>query len=178
MIFMGKEVNTLRNKKAWRLAVYGLLTAVMMIFSYIESQIVISAAMPGVKLGLSNTVLIYGLYMLGNRGTVILMIAKVLLNGFMFSNPSAMIYSLAGGLVSLILMMLVKNAKDISTVGVSVVGALGHNLGQLIVAAIVLGTYQWLIGYAPILLIAAVITGVITGIVANRVLFLLDKAKK
>lgn len=155
--------------KASKVARFGLLTAVALILGWLEHMIPIAAAMPGIKLGLANTVLLYAIYLMDAKSAALLMVMKVLLSGFLFAGLSAMLFSFAGGLVSLLVMLLVKKVPGIGTVGVSVSGAVAHNMAQIATASLVVNSLA-LVGYLPILLIAAVITGILTGVVAKYAL--------
>ena len=96
-------------------------------------------------------------------------VVRIILAGFIFGNLFGIIYSLAGGILSLAVMALLKRADRFSVVGVSMAGGVCHNIGQLIVAMIVVETYQ--VGYyLPVLLIAGLITGTVIGVVAGEVL--------
>lgn len=143
----------------------GLLTAVALVLGYVEHLIPITT-IPGIKLGLANTVLLYALYLLNVRSAVILMTLKVALSGLLFGGVSAMLYSFAGGVLSLAAMLLVKRIRGVSVIGVSVVGALMHNVAQMIVACLIVQTRAVLV-YLPVLLVSAAITGTLTGIVAK-----------
>ena len=104
------------NSKAKTVARFGLLVALSLVLGWLDRAIpltwFLSGAVPGIKLGLANTVLLYAVYLMDGRGCAALMLAKVLLSGFMFGSMSAIIYSLSGGVLSLIVMLLVrKNAK-------------------------------------------------------------------
>ena len=111
-----------------RIAELGLLTAVALVLGYLESLLPI-VGIPGVKLGLANTVLLYALYLLDVKSAALLMVLKVGLSGLLFGGPAAMLYSFAGGLLSLAVMLLVRRLKGIGVVGVSVCGAAAHNIG-------------------------------------------------
>lgn len=141
-----------------------LLTAVAVVLGYIEHLIPMPGGIPGVKLGLANTVLLYAIYLLDGKSALVLMILKVGLSGLMYGGVSAMMFSLGGGVCSLAMMLLVRKlGGDVSIIGVSVVGAVFHNVGQTAVAALMVNTAA-LMGYVPFLLVAAVVTGLLTGI--------------
>ena len=142
-----------------------LLTAVAVVLGYIEHLIPLPGGIPGIKLGLANTVLLYAIYLLDAKSAFLLMILKVGLSGLMYGGVSAMMFSFGGGLCSLVMMLLVKKlgGEGVSILGVSVVGAVFHNVGQTAVAALMVNTAA-LMGYVPFLLVAAVVTGVLTGI--------------
>ena len=160
----------MRNKGAQRIALSGLLTSLMLVFGLIERQFPLTAAIPGVKLGLANSVLLYSLYMLGVRQSVILMLLKSLLSWLIYMNMSAMLYSLAGGAASLLAMILVSRVKGVSVIGVSALGAVFFNIGQILVAVAILNTPQLIVTYLPVLMVSGVVTGVLTGIVAQMVM--------
>lgn len=160
----------MRNQGARRIALSGLLTSLMLVFGLIERQFPLPIAVPGVKLGLANSVLLYSLYMLGIRQSVVLMLLKALLSWLIYMNLSAMLYSLAGGVLSLIAMILVMRIKGVSVIGVSALGAVFFNVGQILAAMLVLNTPQLLLTYLPVLMISGVVTGVLTGMVAQTVM--------
>ena len=146
-----------------------ILTTIALVLGYVEKLIPVTSAMPGVKLGLANTVLLYAIYMMHTRQAFTLMILKVLLSGIMFSGFSGALFSFAGGVLSLIVMLLFKRIPGIGVIGVSVAGAVFHNIGQVLVAMMVAQT-RGLLLYMPVLMIAGVLTGSVTGIIAKCVL--------
>ncbi len=160
----------MRRSSAQRIALSGLLTSLMLVFGLIERQFPITAAVPGVKLGLANSVLLYSLYMLDIRQTVVLMLLKALMSWLIYTNMNAMFYSLAGGALSVLAMVLLSRAKGVSILGVSAMGAVFFNVGQILMAVVMLGTWQLLVSYLPILMVSGVITGILTGIVAQMVI--------
>ena len=160
----------MRNQGARRIALSGLLTSLMLVFGLIERQFPLPIAVPGVKLGLANSVLLYSLYMLDIRQSVVLMLLKALLSWLIYMSLSAMLYSLAGGVLSLIAMILVMRIKGVSVIGVSALGAVFFNVGQILAAMLVLNTPQLLLTYLPVLMISGVVTGVLTGMVAQTVM--------
>lgn len=158
------------NKRwgASAIAKLGLLTAVALVLGYIEHLLPVTG-IPGVKLGLANTVLLYALYLLDVPSAILLMLLKVGLSGLLFGGAAAMLYSFAGGVVSLAVMILARKAKGLSIVGVSVLGATAHNAAQMAVACFVVET-RAILAYLPVLLLAAAVTGVLTGIIARYVM--------
>ena len=160
----------MRRKSAQNIALSGLLTSLMLVFGLIERQFPLTAAIPGVKLGLANSVLLYSLYMLGIKQSFVLMLLKALMSWLIYTNMNAMFYSLGGGLFSLIVMILISRMKGVSIIGVSALGAVFFNVGQILVAVIMLNTPQLIFTYLPILMISGVVTGVLTGIVAQMVM--------
>lgn len=157
-----------RNKAALTTK-YGMLIALAFIFSYIEAIIPLPVPHPGIKLGLANLVNIVGLYTVGIAGTTVVSLVRIVLVGFTFGNMSTMLYSLAGGVLSLILMILMKKSGLFSTVGVSIVGGIGHNIGQLTVFALIVRTAGVFV-YLPGLLIGGVIAGAVIGLLGGLVI--------
>ena len=160
----------MRNKGVQRIALSGLLTSLMLVFGLIERQFPLTAAIPGVKLGLANSVLLYSLYMLGVKQSFILMLLKALMSWLIYTNMNAMFYSLGGGLLSLIAMILLSRISGVSIIGVSALGAVFFNVGQILVAVVMLNTPQLIVTYLPILMVSGVVTGVLTGVVAQMVM--------
>lgn len=160
-----------RNKK---LANMAMLVALAMIFSYVESLIPINFGVPGMKLGVANLVTVTGLYFLEIPEVLAVSVLRVLLTGFLFGNGMSIIYSLAGAVVSLLAMVLVKKMDGNSIVGVSIIGGVFHNIGQILVAMAVVENLK-LIYYLPVLLVAGTVTGFVIGIVAGKILPVVKK---
>ncbi len=152
-----------------RAAYFGVFTALALIFSYVETLIPISFGIPGVKLGLANLVIVIALYKIRPGEALLLSVTRVALAGFIFGNYFSIIYSLAGGLLSLAVMALLKKEGGFSVIGVSIAGGVSHNVGQLIVAMLVVETFS-VIYYVPVLLAAGAITGFFIGILAEQML--------
>ena len=150
-------------------AYFGVFTALALIFSYVETLIPINFGIPGVKLGLANLVIVMVLYKTDFKEALLLSVTRVILAGFIFGNLFSILYSLAGGVLSLMVMKALRCRKSFSVIGVSIAGGVSHNIGQLIVAMLVVETYQ--VGYyLPVLLIAGTLTGAVIGIVCREVL--------
>ena len=152
-----------------KVAYFGVFTALALIFSYVETLIPINFGIPGVKLGLANLIIVIALYKMRLREVYLLSIVRVLLSGFIFGNYFSIIYSLAGGLLSLTVMAVFKRKDGFSIMGISIAGVVFHNVGQLIVAMLVVETFS-VAYYVPVLLIAGMITGLLIGIVSNEML--------
>ncbi len=151
-----------------RLAFMGLLTALGLIIGYIEFLIPIPLGIPGVKPGFANIVIVWALYSLGPWEALMINGMRIFLSGFLFGNFSMILYSLAGAAVSFLCMCLAKKSGLFSMKGVSMIGGVMHNMGQLLVAMAVLETVS-LVYYGPVLLAAGVITGLLIGIVTGEV---------
>lgn len=146
----------------------GFLTALGLIIGYIEFLIPIPLGIPGVKPGFANIVIVWALYSLGPWEALMINGMRIFLSGFLFGNFSMILYSLAGAAVSFLCMCLAKKSGLFSTTGVSMIGGVMHNMGQLLVAMAVLETVS-LVYYGPVLLAAGVITGLLIGIVTGEV---------
>ncbi len=146
-----------------------MMIALALVFSYVETLIPINFGIPGVKLGLANLVIVSALYLMGGRQALIISVVRIILSGILFGNLFSIIYSLAGGLLSLAVMILVKRSQKVSVVTVSVVGGICHNIGQILVAMAVVENLK-LIFYLPVLLISGFLTGLVIGIVCRLIL--------
>lgn len=156
------------RQKTQRVALMGLLLSLMLILGFVESRLPVPG-LPGVKLGLSNGVLLFALYLLDIPSALLLMVLKILLSGFLFGNPSSMMYAAAGGIVSLAGMILLSRSKELSPVAVSMAGGLLHNVGQVGLAMIILQTPGLLV-YMAILMAVGMVTGLATGLAAKAVI--------
>ena len=154
-----------RRWSASTIAKLGMLTAVAIVLGYFEHLLPVTG-IPGVKLGLANTVLLYALYLLDIPSAILLMFLKVGVSGLLFGGPAAMLYSFAGGVLSLLVMILARKMPGLSIVGVSILGAVSHNIAQMLVALFVVET-RAILAYLPVLLLAAAVTGTLTGLVAR-----------
>lgn len=150
-----------------KVAYFGVFTALALIFSYVESLIPIQLGIPGVKLGLANLVIVIALYKMRLFEVFLLSIVRILLSGLIFGNYFSILYSLAGGLLSLAVMALLKRMGGFSVIGISAAGGVFHNVGQLLMAMAVVETFS-VIYYVPVLLVAGVVTGVLIGITADE----------
>ena len=162
--------------KTKKVAFLGMCIALSMILSFVESQIPPLAAVPGVKVGLPNIVMVFMLYKIGAKDTAIVSILRVILVGILFGTPLSMIYSLVGAALSLIGMILLKKTNLFAPITVSVAGGILHNIGQIATACIVMETAQ-IAYYLPVLLISGTIAGILIGLTAAMILKRLDKMK-
>ena len=161
-----------RNKKtqspAARVAYAAVFIALALIFSYVETLIPINFAVPGIKLGLANLVIMVGLFLMPAGEVLLISVTRILLVGFLFGNGASIMYSLAGGLLSFAVMLLLLKLTRLSILGISIIGGTAHNIGQLIVAALVVQNIK-MVYYLPVLLAAGVVTGALIGILAGRI---------
>ena len=152
--------------KSKQVSRYALLIALAMVLSWLEGLVPISAAVPGMKLGLTNLVVIFALYRMRNVDAAIISFVRVLLVSFTFGNAYAFAYSIAGAVLSLLIMLALKKSGRFSTVGVSIAGGVGHNLGQIIVASLVLETEK-IFFYLPVLMVSGMAAGVCIGLLGG-----------
>ena len=152
-----------------KVAIFGVFTALALIFSYVELLIPINFGIPGAKLGLANLMTVLVLYKMGIKEALALSVTRIILSGFMFGNLFGILYSLSGGLLSFLVMVLLKKSDRFRVAGVSIGGGTAHNIGQRLVAMVVVQTNQE--GYyLPVLLVAGEVTGLLIGLVAKEVL--------
>lgn len=157
------------RKQASGVAISSVLVALTLIFSYVEMLIPFNFGVPGIKLGLSNLVVLVALYALGPGYAFTINMVRILLSGLLFSGLSAMLYSLSGGLLSFLVMLILWKSRLFSPVGVSLGGGVFHNVGQLIVAALVTETMKIFL-YLPVLAAAGTVTGTLLGFAAALIL--------
>ena len=157
------------ERKGARLASFGVFVALALIFSYIETLIPFQIGIPGVKLGLANLVIVIALYRMPVGEVYLLSGVRVVLTGFLFGNLMSILYSLAGGILSLTVMWGMKRIRSVSILGVSIAGGVFHNIGQLLAAALMVATYG-VFSYLPVLLISGLLTGFVIGLAAGEML--------
>lgn len=159
----------IKNNTSHKVALSAILAALALIFSYIEAILPLSVGIPGVKLGIANLVVIIALYVLGFKYAMAVNVLRILVAGLLFNGAFGAMYAMAGGVLSLIIMYLLKKTNLFSTVGISMAGGVAHNLGQLLVAALIVSTMK-LFYYFPVLLFSGMISGILIGIVASLIL--------
>ncbi len=159
---------------AKRIAADGLFLALALVVSYIEVLIPIPVGIPGVKIGLANAVIMVFLFFSTWQRTFLISIVRILLAGFLFGNPMTIVYSLAGGILSLFVMVILKKIKGFSVVGISVGGGVAHNIGQLSVAVLLMENAR-IYYYAPVLLVTGTIAGIAIGVLTGILIRKLPK---
>ena len=152
---------------AKKLCIYGMLSAVCLVFSFVEHLVGLDFIAPGVKLGLSNSLVLILIALGDIKGAFGVNIVRILLSGLLFSSPMSMVFSLSGGIVSLIVMSVFSKIKAFSLYGVSILGAITHNLAQLFCAWVLLGVGVWF--YSPILLISALVCGILIAFITKLI---------
>lgn len=147
----------------------GLLLALALILSYVESLIPLPVGIPGIKIGLANLAIVLAMYLVGERNALLLTISKAVLSGLLFGNLTVILYNLSGALISFFTMALMKKSERFHLLVISAVGGVMHNVGQLLIACMIVSTYS-VIYYVPFLMIAGLATGMVIGSVAVLVL--------
>lgn len=168
----------MKKERVTRLAVLGVFTALALVLSYVESLLPpIWPVVPGIKVGLPNIITIILLYKLGVKEAAAVSLIRVLFSSFLlFGSGMMLMYSVAGAALSLVLMAICKKLNLFSTVGVSIVGGISHNLGQILVAIALFDTTQ--LGYYMIVLaVTGTIAGVFIGVAGSLLLKRLEKVK-
>lgn len=160
----------LHSKLFWKKTAFlGVFLALAMICSYIEMLIPFNFGIPGVKLGLTNIVVVLMLYTIGTREAIMVSVLRILLMGILFGNVMSIVYSLAGGILSFLVMAILKKTGQLGCISVSVAGGISHNIGQILAAAVVVNSFS-ILYYLPVLLIAGVVTGLLIGILAQELI--------
>lgn len=159
---------------AKRIAADGLFLALALVVSYIEVLIPIPVGIPGVKIGLANAVIMVLLFFTTWQRTLLISVVRILLAGFLFGNPMTIVYSLAGGILSLFVMVILRKIREFSVVGISVGGGVAHNIGQLSVAVLLMENAR-IYYYVPVLLITGTIAGIAIGVLTGILIRKLPK---
>ncbi|MBO5204161.1 MAG: Gx transporter family protein [Clostridia bacterium] len=157
---MSKEHSRAVNVK--KLALCGMMTALAIVFGYVEHLIPFPIGIYGIKLGIANIAIVVAIYALGGRTALIISTIRILISTMLFGNGVSLAYSLCGGLLSTLVMMLMKRSSRLSCIGVSVCGGIVHNIAQLAVAVAVVDNLK-IAFYLPVLLAAGAITGFLVG---------------
>lgn len=154
-----------RGLKSRRLALSAMLAALALIFSYVEALIPLPVPVPGIKLGIANLVIVIAIYKLGFRYAFTINCIRIIIAGLLFSGVFGMLYSFAGGVLSIVIMYLLYRTGLFSMVGVSMAGGVAHNLGQLLTASLIVSNIR-MMSYFSILLFSGLISGILIGVIA------------
>lgn len=174
--FQGKRRVRSVRQATLRTAYSGLLIATMLVLGYVESLLPAVGTVPGIKMGLSNSVLIFAVYMLDLPTAWMLMVLKVFLTGLLFGGATTILYSMAGGVLSMLLMTVLSRLDGVHPVTVSMVGGVMHNVGQVLMAMLLFHTRQ-LLYYMAVLIGVGMVCGALTGVCASSVMKHLRAAK-
>ena len=157
-----------------QLSFMALLTAIALAIHVAEAQIPAPVPIPGVKLGLANIVTVYAMFMLGPGPALMILVSRILLGSLFAGQVMSLFYSLAGGLLCYAVMLLLRRVLARKQIWVaSVIGAVAHNIGQILVAVIVTGTPA-IVSYLPILLLSGIAAGLFTGFAAQYLINRMD----
>ena len=151
-----------------KIALCGVLTALAMIFSYIESVIPVPIPVPGIKLGVANIAVITILYVLGVKEAIVINLLRIVLTSHLFCNVYSFLLRISCAALSLTIMIIMKKLDFFSCIGVSVCGGVMHNIGQIIAAVFIMGS-EAIVFYLPVLIVSGVFTGVVIGVVSGIV---------
>ena len=157
-----------KKSSAQKVALYGVLIALAMVLSYVEMLIPLPVGIPGVKPGLANLVVFLALYTMTAREAFLISMVRILLVSITFGNGSAFLYSMAGGILSFLVMWIFQKKDFLLPAGVSIAGGIAHNVGQLLMAAVILENGA-VFTYFPVLLAAGCITGGLIGILGSQI---------
>lgn len=162
------------DMRSSKVAQYGLFAALAILMGYVEMLIPLPLLVPGMKLGLANVIIVIVLYHMDAKSAFFISLVRVLMSGLLFQGFAGLLYSLAGALLSLGIMALLKKTGKVSITGVSVMGGVFHNVGQIIVAVAVVENIK-MAYYLPFLLVTGVVTGFVIGAVARLALGYLQR---
>ena len=152
-----------------KVPIYGMFIALALVMSYVENIFPLHMGIPGAKIGLPNIVIVIALYKAGEKSACIISMIRIILVGFLFGNLFGIVYSIMGAMFSLGTMIFLKKKTDFTVYGVSCIGGIMHNVGQLAAAIIVMETKE-LVCYLPVLTVVGAVTGILIGIVSGNLL--------
>ncbi|QCX34397.1 Gx transporter family protein [Caloramator sp. E03] len=163
-------------KKTQKMLFISILVAQALVLYIVETMIPVPFITPGAKLGLANIITVVSLYSLSIADTFLVVILRIILSTLLVGSLSSFFFSLSGGILSLLVMFILKKfgKENVSIIGVSVMGSVFHNIGQILVASITVQNIR-IIAYLPVLMIAGIGTGIFVGITSK---FLLAHLKK
>lgn len=163
--------------KTKKIATIGVLIALALILSYVEAQIPAFVAIPGMKLGLTNIVVLTTLYVLDSKSAMLINVIRIMIVAILFGNAMSFAFSLVGGMLSTVVMILLKKSGRMKIIGVSAAGGITHNIGQILTAMVLLGT-RAIAWYLPVLWISGIFSGVVIGIIGGLVTARLGNARR
>lgn len=157
------------NKHLKKIAILAIIIVISLLFSYLDSLIIIPLPIPGLKMGLANIMVVYTLYKLNIKDAIIVSFIRLILAGILFGSIVSFLYGLVGAILSLTLMIILKKLTSLKMLTISIIGAIMHNIGQILVAVILMNTAEIAL-YLPLLIITGIISGLAVGIL-SRLLF-------
>lgn len=152
-----------------RIAFCGIFVALALVFSYLESLLPMSFAIPGIKMGLANVVTIFLIFKIGLKEAIVVGTLRVILSALLFGNIAVLIFSVSGMLLSILVMFILSKIKRVSIVGVSIWGGISHNVGQIIIAIIIMGNIN-ITYYLPFLILSGIFFGGLMGVIAYHLI--------
>lgn len=164
-----KSNSKLKRNRAYQVAMIGMFASLAIILGYVETLLPIQLGIPGIKLGLANIVIVFVIYTLGGTAAFVVNFIRILVINSMFGTIMTLLFSLCGGILSLLVMLLVKRCSGIHLLSVSICGGIAHNVAQIIVASIFVKNSIVLL-YLPIISIGGIVTGVLIGWMAGILL--------
>lgn len=153
---------------AKKIAYCSLLTALALIFGFIEHLVSFDYIAPGVKLGLANSIVLLLVFLKHYKSAIAVNLTRILISTLLFSGPMAALFAISGATLSMLISVLLLKSKHLSIIGISIVAAVFHNIGQVLIAGFVMGTWSVLY-YLPILMICGAICGLLTGTASNLI---------
>ena len=157
-----------------RIALCGIFTALALIFSYVEAIVPLPLGVPGIKMGFANIIIVVALYTMDAKTAFAINILRIIIAGLLFTGVFGMLYSLAGGILSFLSMLII---KYFSILGVSISGGVAHNLGQILTAALIISNIKMFV-YFPVLVLSGVVTGTIIGFISLNIINILPASIK
>lgn len=154
--------------KTKKIALYGIMTALALILSYVEAQIPALMAVPGMKIGLTNLVVVTALFKVDEKGALLINFVRILAVGLLFGTALSLSFSLAGGFLSYAVMLLLKKSGKFGIMAISATGGVFHNIGQILTAMVLLNT-KAILSYLPILWITGIVSGLIIGFISGLI---------
>jgi len=163
---------------AKKITLTSMMIAIALVLNYIEMLIPINFGIPGIKIGLANIVSLTTLFILGPIPAISVQIGRILLGGLMFGNGISILYSLSGGLLSIFVMIVIYkiDKPKLSIIGISAIGAVFFNIGQLAIAAFMIQSLN-IVYYLPMLIIFGALMGIFVGMISKYLVKALDKWK-
>ncbi|MGN0243850.1 MAG: Gx transporter family protein [Lachnospiraceae bacterium] len=157
-----------------KVSLYGVLIAMALVASYLEVLVPINIGIPGVKLGLANLVTMIALCKLSAKEAVFITLGRIVLSSILFGNGVSWLYSMAGGVLSILVMLLLLKKFHATTMFASICGGIAHNIGQLAVAYMII-QHHYILAYFPVLLIAGILCGFVIGLLSGEIMKRLPK---
>lgn len=158
----------MKNQKHINVAFCGVMAALAISLGYLEALIPFSIGIYGIKLGLANLAILSLLYLTDTKSALAVHLVRILICGILFGNAVAFLYSFVGGILSFVIMVVLKKTEKFSPIGISIIGGVAHNIAQMAVAVILVDELR-IAFYLPVLLIAGTVAGTLIGILSQEI---------